>query len=219
MPILAQFNQDSYAATDEVRCISIYIPNDDSYLALVAGLLAVAGNPLSYIDPESVQAEGVAAVFRDAYIQTTWEGCVAVAYPTIDLFCLNGEPLAGAGTLTYNASTTLPFGYAMSNANTTLFGIENDVYLPAGDYEYIGWSSLSTNGGNTEVVLTDGASVIDSIVGAINQAGAFGTRVKSTGTFTVPADGEYKIVAANNGTGSGSNRQTNWTSHHIRRVA
>lgn len=145
-----------------------------------------------------------------------------VTYPLfmqVDLMCANGAPLAGAGTLTYTAGSSLPYGYYMLTANTTLFGIENDVWLQAGEYNYTGWASLSPTGGNTEVVLTDGASVIDTIISAISQNGAANSRVKHTGTFTVPNDGFYKIVAANNGTGTSTNRQCNWTSHHIRQTS
>lgn len=204
----------TYNASD----MAIVLTPEQQSLAVQA--LSVFTDSINWTDWDDYQDE------IQAYVADTLNALLEQTIPppvdtmlTIDLFCLNGEPLAGAGTLTYNASATLPFGYAMSNVNTTLFGIENDVWLRAGDYEYTGWSSLSTNGGNTEVALTDGASVIDSIISAINQAGTFGTRVKSTGTFTVPSDGYYKIVAANNGTGSGSNRQTNWTSHHIRQTA
>jgi len=139
-------------------------------------------------------------------------------YPTIDIFCINSELLSGAGTLTYNASTSLPFGYAISNTNNSGYGLENFVYLPAGDYDYDGWASLITNGGNTTVAIVDGVSVIATIISAVSQAGAFGTRVHHTGSFTIPDAGLYRIVAANNGTGSGANRQMNWTSHHLRQV-
>ena len=137
----------------------------------------------------------------------------------VDLFTINATPLAGAGALTYNASATLPFGYSMSNANTTLFGMEQPVWLLAGEYDYHGWSSFTSFGGNTDVAITDGASVIDTIVSNVNQSGTFGVRIHSTGTFTIPSTGMYKIVAANNGTGAGAGRQANWISHHIRKTS
>lgn len=75
MPVIAQFNQDRYAATSAVRCIQVYIPDDDSYMPLLAGLLALPGDATNYQEPDSAQAEGVAAVWLDAYILTDWEGC------------------------------------------------------------------------------------------------------------------------------------------------
>jgi len=219
VPYQPPIQQDQYPATDEVQCIQIFIPAGDEFKALLAGLMVTAADPNNYADPESAAADGQAAIWDTAYSQIDWNGCVSVeGMPTIDLFTINATPLAGAGALTYNANTGLPFGYSMSNASTTLYGMEQPVWLRAGEYAYDGWSSLTTNGGNTDVGITDGASVIDTIISNLAQNGAFGTRVHSTGTFTVPADGFYKMVAANNGTGAGAGRQANWISHHLRRT-
>lgn len=75
MPVIANFNQEQYAATDATRCIQLVIPDDDSYMALLGGLLALAGNPENYLSPESAQADGVANIWRDAYLQSDWTGC------------------------------------------------------------------------------------------------------------------------------------------------
>jgi len=219
MPYFPPIQEDQYPATDETQCIEIIIPAGDEFKALLAGLMVSASDVNNYADPLSAAADGLAAIWDEAYSQIDWNGCNVIdGMPQIDLFAINAVPLAGAGTLTYNASATLPFGYSMSNANTNLFGMENPIFLRAGEYAYDGWSSLTTGGGNTNVAITDGASVIDTIVTALNQAGTFGTRVHSTGTFTIPSDGFFKVVAANNGTGPGANRQANWISHHIRRT-
>lgn len=143
-----------------------------------------------------------------------------VTYPlliNIDLFSVSATPLAGVGTLTYNASGALPFGYAISTQNTTLYGIEQPVWLPAGEFDYVGWASLSSTGGNTGVAITDGASVIDTIIASVNQSGAFGTRVKHTGSFTIPESGLYKMVVGNVSASAGN--VANWISHHIRQTS
>lgn len=75
MVTIADFDPNRYAATDQVRCITVFVPDDDSYLPLLAGLLSLPGYQSNYQDPESAQAEGVAAVWRDAYVLTDWEGC------------------------------------------------------------------------------------------------------------------------------------------------
>src|SRR5688572_7000656 len=187
--------------------------------SLVIAALNILNNGFVWADYDASQDDIEAALADAQYeIMTTEIPPPVSTNPTIDLFCANGAPLAGAGSLTYTAGSSLPFGYYMLTANTTLFGIENDVWLRAGEYSYVGWASLSATGGNTEVAITDGASVIDTIISAVSQNGAANSRVKHTGSFTIPEDDFYKVVAANNGTGSGSNRQMNWTSHHIRRT-
>jgi len=135
----------------------------------------------------------------------------------IDLFTAHATPLAGVGTLTYNPSATLPFGYAISTQNTTLYGMEQPVWLKAGEWDYVGWASLSSTGGNTGVAITDGSSVIDTIIASVNQSGSFGTRVKHTGSFTITEDGLYKMVVANVSVSAGN--VANWISHHLRRTA
>jgi len=186
--------------------------------SLIVAALNVLNNDFVWEDYEDFQDE-IEALLADTQhaVMTTEIPPPVNTMLNIDLFCVNGSPLAGAGTLTYNASATLPFGYSMSNQNITLYGIENDVWLRAGDYDYVGWASLTTSGGNVGVALTDGSSVIDTIISSISQNGAFGTRVKHTGTFTVPDDGFYKIVAADLGTAGG--HVCNWISHHIRQTS
>lgn len=138
-------------------------------------------------------------------------------FPTIDLFALNATPLAGIGTLTYNANANLPFGYAISTQNITLYGMTMPVWFRAGDYDYIGWASLTTNGGNVSVAVTDAGGLVDTIIASVSQNGAFGTRVKHTGSFTIPEDGFYNLVVGDLGTAGG--HVVNWISHHISQVS
>lgn len=206
--IYADVSAITYRATDIIIRLT---PEQQS---LVIQAVAIYNDQREWEDYETY-GDDIDALVAAAEYALQIEDTSQVTLLNIDLFTANGGPLAGAGSLTYTTGSSLPFGYYMLTANTTLFGMENDVWLAAGDYNYIGWASLSATGGNSEVVLTDGASVIDTIIAAVSQNGAANSRVKHTGTFTVPDDGFYKVVAANNGTGSGSNRQCNWTSHHL----
>ena len=208
----------NYVTPSGVMCIQVLVPDDVEHVALLQGLMAQLTNIENWQGTEADCAQ-LSYLWEASYVLTDWSVCEVADMAQIDLFTINAVPLAGAGALTYNASATLPFGYAMSNASTTLYGMEQPVWLAAGEYDYDGWSSLTTNGGNTGVTITDGASVIDTILASVNQSGTFGTRVHSTGTFTIPDDGFYKVVAANNGTGAGAGRQANWISHHIRRTS
>lgn len=158
--------------------------------------------------------------------QVVWDLLKFVEYPLeiagvnmlqIDLFTVSADRLAGVGTLTYNPSASLPFGYSVSTANTTLHGMTQPVWLAAGDYAYTGWASLTTTGGNTGVAITDAGGVVATIIASVSQAGAFGTRVKHTGTFTIAASGLYNMVVGDLGTAA--NHTANWISHHIRQTS
>jgi len=217
MPYQPPIQQDQYPATSETQCLQVIIPDGDEFKALLSGLIATAADVNSYADPDSAQAEGLAAQWDEAINQINWDGCPVIeGMPQIDLFSVNATPLAGIGTLTYNSNTGLPFGYAISTQNITLYGMEQPVWLRAGEYSYVGWASLTTGGGNTSVAITDGTSVIDTIITSVNQNGTFGTRVKHTGTFTIPDDGLYKMVVGNVTISAGY--VVNWISHHIRRT-
>lgn len=207
----------NYVTPSGVMCVQVLVPDDVEHVALLQGLMAQLTNMDNWQGTEADRAQ-LSYLWEASYVLTDWSVCEVADYAQIDIFCINSELLSGAGTKTYNASATLPFGYSMSNTNNSGYGFEDFLYLKAGEYNYHGWASLITNGGNTVVAIVDGVSVIDTIIASVSQAGAFGTRVHHTGSFTIPADGLYRIVAANDGTGGGANRQMNWISHHIRRV-
>lgn len=141
----------------------------------------------------------------------------AVDMEHLDLFSVNAGLLSGAGSLTYNASASLPFGYSMSQQNVANYGMEHFVWLKAGEYDYIGQASLSTNGGKTDVAIVTGVALIATIIDGVSQNGAFHTRVKHTGFFEIPEDGLYRLIVADDG--SQANHVCNWTSHHIRRTS
>lgn len=210
--IYADVSAITYRATDIILRLT---PEQQS---LVIQAVAIYNDNREWEDYETYGDDIDALVAASEYALQI-EDTSQVSFPAIDLFTINATPLAGAGTLTYNSNTGLPFGYTMSNASTTLFGMEQPIWLAAGDYDYHGWSTFTTNGGNTDVAITDGSSVIDTIVTGVNQSGTFGVRIHSTGSFTIPDDGFYKVVAANNGTGAGAGRQANWISHHIRQTS
>jgi hypothetical protein len=198
-----------------------------SFLPDAQTFVLVSFNQAEFNRVFSALMAGADLVYPEQSHQVVWDFLKFIEYPvaipeeadlqTINLFALNATPLNGFGTVSYNASATLPFGYSMSTQNVNLHGMELTVWLKEGEYDYIGWSSLTTNGANVSVALTDGGTVIDTIIASVSQNGAFGTRVKHTGSFTVPASGFYKLVVGDLGTAGG--HVTNWISHHIRRTA
>lgn len=208
----------NYVTPSGVTCVQVKVPDDNEHVALLQGLMAQLTNPDNWQGTEAERAQ-LAYLWEVAYVATDWGQCVTNNLLQIVLFTINATPLAGAGSLSYNVSSDLPFGFTQFNTGGTLFGMEQPVWLPAGEFTYQGWSTRSTSGGNTDVAITDGTTVIDTIVTGVNQNGTFGTRIQSTGTFTIPTTGLLKVVAANNGTGVGAGRHMNWISHHIRQIA
>lgn len=75
MPFFAVIQQDQYPATDETQCIGVIIPAGDEYKALLAGMLNFPADPLNYAEPDTPQAEGVAASWSDAIATIDWTGC------------------------------------------------------------------------------------------------------------------------------------------------
>jgi len=97
VPFLPPIQQDQYPATGDTQCIEVIIPDGDEFKALLAGLIALASNVQNYQDPESAQADGLAAIWDEAYSLIDWEGCKVIdGMPQIDLFTINAIPLAGA---------------------------------------------------------------------------------------------------------------------------
>jgi len=76
MPYFPPIQQDQYPATDEVQCVTIYIPAGDEFKALLAGLISLAANIMNYANPESAQTDGLAAVWDEAYSYNDWSGCI-----------------------------------------------------------------------------------------------------------------------------------------------
>ena len=136
---LANFNQDAYPATDEFQCIQVYLPAGDEYKWVLAGLMNIASRESSYLDPESAQAEGVAQLWRDAYLMTDWSGCMppseAGAQTRVTFFSRFDENLS-IGARTYVPDLNQPFGHYMTTTTPSIGDeVGQRVWLPAGDYE------------------------------------------------------------------------------------
>jgi hypothetical protein len=72
VPYFAPLQEEQYSATADTQHVLICIPDGDDYMRLLAGMLSFPGNVESYANPETVQAEGVAAIWNDALDQTDW---------------------------------------------------------------------------------------------------------------------------------------------------
>jgi microcystin-dependent protein len=107
MILLAPFREEQYPETTTTRCIKIYVPDDDSFLALLASLISLLGNELNYTQIDDVLASKHAQIWRDAYLQTDWLECDPVV--TIPI-----------GTVLHRASATLPEHWLYANGDVQL---------------------------------------------------------------------------------------------------
>jgi len=204
MVTISPFDADRYAATDATRCIKLYIPDDDSYLALVAGLLTLAGNPLNYIDPDSAQTEGVTAVFRDAYIQTTWDGCDTPPeggnMSTSAILLPDMASVTSGATPAWTADGTSSLGgYWIANPALTGDSMFWQLFLAAGSYDIdMTYLRNTVNGkGDLKVYDADGNLLVTI---AIDLRGAVQRNTVAGGSFDNPIGGRVKVEWVGTGT-------------------
>lgn len=194
MVTIADFNQDKFEATDAIRCIKVYIPDGEGYLTLFAGLLALTNQVTNYQDPDSAQAEGVAAIWRDAYIETDWEECEMGGQSNWDFWVFNAR---WNFAFLFTGNVNQMFGGYASRTGTPVIGDAFSwpyVHARAGDYEIeIQWVR-QTNAGNIEFSLDDGSGS-PFVVTTLNTAGTFLLNQRTIVSFTLPSDGEYTLIA------------------------
>ncbi len=75
MVVIANFREAQYPEVEGTRCIKVYVPNDDAFLGLLAGLLALPGNETNYQQEDIDKASALAQQWRNAYVLTDWIEC------------------------------------------------------------------------------------------------------------------------------------------------
>lgn len=98
MILISKFRENQYTVVEDTRCIEIRIPNDDSYLAILASLINLLGNELNY-EGDDTNIATIAQTWRDAYVETDWLGCNTVTIPV--------------GTVVYNPSNIPDAGWLL----------------------------------------------------------------------------------------------------------
>lgn len=61
---------------EETRCVEIRIPDDDSFMPVLAGLVAIATKWFNYERDDTHKGAELARIWRQAYLETDWEGCM-----------------------------------------------------------------------------------------------------------------------------------------------
>jgi len=209
MVIISNFNQEQYAATEDTRCIQVVIPDDDSYAALLAGLLNLPGMPENYLEPESEQAIGVADVWKTAYLQSNWDGCIE---PTMAGLMTRADfwhqyaTVESGNAIAVAQNSNNWFNY-YARQNTAADGNQTSqlIRLAAGEYQYRLQWRRSTDCGKLNVAWynLDENYQWDFISGFDMYGSTLDNQIK-TGTFPVPSDGNYKLMHYINGKNTSS---------------
>lgn len=211
MVTIANFDQDRYAATSAVRCIQVFIPDDDSYMPLLAGLLSLPGYVANYQDPESSQAEGVATVWLDAYVLTDWSACVTPEQATAQsrvTFWHRWAQISAGNALQIVVDPAQIFNhYVRQNTPALSNETYQDAYLNSGHYQMRVLYQRATGGGKVTWLFQNQDSLTQ--VTAINQqdlSGATQANSVLTASFDLTESGlwrMYTIVQAAGATGAG----------------
>jgi len=199
MPYFPVIQSEQYPATDELQCVSVYLPAGDEYKALLAGFFSLLCNPNSYDDPESAQVDGLVAVFDTAYSEINWNGCgippeCENVNTRVDLWTRFAR--TNGYTLSYRVQTDHPFAHAIPAVTAAINDqMIHDVWLAEGTYEYrLSYIAL-TNSAIVDIHLSQiGVGIIDTIVTGLDLYGANLVNQVYSGTFDVPADDDYFIV-------------------------
>lgn len=206
MGYFTPIRQDEYPATDELQCIPVYIPAGDEYRALLAGFLAFLTNTLSYEDPDSAQADGIAAVFDTGYSMINWDGCGVppeCQQMSSELLLMGINATISLGNpMLYVPDTTMRFG-GYFRQNTAAAGDLHYYgrFIPGGDWSYrITYLRNTTNGILKFEVRPDGEPAVESVTTDLR--GALLANQYITGSFSLPESGEVFIICECTGSSS-----------------
>jgi len=198
MPTIAQIKQDQYPATDELRCVQIYIPDDDTFLWLLAGILAIPNRESSYEDPESEQALGLAEIWREGYDMSSWGGCVNPAQVGLQnrttIEHVWAEVVAGAAFV-YNSGTNMG-GYCFQNvAAINDHFVHPDIWLRAGTYDFKMQTFMTAASAQMQLYvkpIPTGSDIMLYNTIDLYASPSIANALYNT-TLTIPADGAYEL--------------------------
>jgi len=212
MGYFAQIRQDEYPATDELQCIAVHIPAGDEYKALLAGFIALLSDVSSYVDPDSAQADGVAATFDEGYAQTNWDGCGVppeCVGMNASLYLLSSmTSITSGGSFIWTADATSEGGgFNQQNPAATADQFRWTMFLSEGHWTYQ-WTYLrnTVNGKGDFYITADFATYLVNVNFDMRGVAQRNTRFENS--FTVPAGGGQYVIGLN-GTGASSGTSYN----------
>jgi len=208
MPFFAAIRQDEYPATDETQCIAVHIPAGDEYKALLAGFIAFLTDVNSYEDPESAQADGIAATFDEGYSLTNWDGCgvppeCEQMNSNIILYSDRASVTSGNVPAWTSQTGSSLGGVWLPTPAATGDSMRWDFYLGAGRYNIDMIYQRATNNGKGDLKIYDPSlSLITTI--AVDMRGSAQFNTVSGGSFDLPVSGRIRVEWVGTGASSGS---------------
>lgn len=204
MPFFAPIRQDEYPATDETQCIAVHIPAGDEYKALLAGFIAFLTDVNSYLDPESAQADGVAATFDEGYSQTNWDGCdippeCEKMNSSIILFPDRASVTSGAVVSWVSNTASSLAGYFQQSPALTGDAMRWDFYLAPGRYNIDMIYLRGTANGKGDLKIYDPSLTLLATI-PLDLRGAAQNNTVGGGSFDLPEGGRIRVEW--NGTGT-----------------
>lgn len=198
MPYFAPIQQDNYPATDEIQCVAVYIPAGDEYKALLAGFVALLSQVDSYADPDSAQADGIAAVFDTGYASINWDGCGIP--PECEGMDSEITIFPGSmGLVSGTAFSTVVTAAALHNYSSEITPSANGNarrsyrYMEAGTWHYRLTGATVTNGCALQITVVDPDGTLHVLPSINMRSAATVWNVVFTGTFTLNQAGLTEI--------------------------
>jgi hypothetical protein len=209
MPYFAPIRQDEYPATDELQCIAVHIPAGDEYKALLAGFIAFLTDVYSYEDPESAQADGVAAVFDEGYAQTNWDGCdqppECEPMSSETLLLLDTAVIVSGAAQVWTADSAQSMaGYWIQGAGATGDAFFWDRYLASGAWYFEMTYVRNTNQGKADFYISNSLTGTVIATVAVDQYGTLARNMVATLSATLPENGLYRITVEGTGKNAAS---------------
>lgn len=204
MPSFPVIRSEQYPATDETQCVTVILPAGDEYKYLLAGLMGLASNPYNYDEPDSVQVEGISAIWDDAYSQIDWSGCVFPALVGLQdrvlLPAYFAIKISGNAIIYNKAVNNGGIAFQNTSASTDNFGWFG-LKLRAGSYTAKWLVTTNTSSANVDVFLRPDPSGTNISIWSNLQlyTGSVLENVLQQASFTLPLDGLYDLIVAVDG--------------------
>lgn len=164
-----------YPVVEGTRCVQVRIPDDDTYLPVLAGFVAILNQSWSWAGSLDERIER-AQMWQNAYAETDWEGCVDCA--EIQDCIENDEGVRGAITNIVNNNNNFPADspYGQNLPDSRLTEDLSTAYNPECDYDIL-WAQClgvvqATNNAITDVlqqveVTTNVVELASSLLGSV----------------------------------------------------
>lgn len=135
MVTIANFRESQYPEVEGTRCIKIFIPDDDTFLQLLAGLVALANSESNYVQDDIEKAAALAQQWRDAYLQSDWAGCGGDMWAPGDVKMYAGLDYPLPGWLLCDGASLLRTDYPdLFDALGTQWGAVDGTHFNIPDY-------------------------------------------------------------------------------------